>query len=90
MKIKYIIFIFLFLIQSVFLVSCCENLSDSNSENSYTVPENIGDGWDTASLNSVGIDEELLENLVDDIINEIYNEVHSIIIIKWLILPLII
>jgi len=82
MKIKYIIFIFSFLIQSVFLVSCYENLSDSQSEISYTVPENIGDGWDTASLNSVGMDEELMENLVDDIINEIYNEVHSIIIIK--------
>jgi CubicO group peptidase (beta-lactamase class C family) len=48
----------------------------------YTTPPNENDGWETASLSSVGLNEELISFLVDNINHGTYTEVHSVIIVK--------
>ena len=80
MKIRNISILFLIFLQSIFLITCRINSDDT--ENSYSIPHNIGDGWDTASLSSVGMDEKLLANLIEQINNSHYDEVHSVIIVK--------
>jgi CubicO group peptidase (beta-lactamase class C family) len=49
---------------------------------SYTTPPNVNDGWETASLSSVGINEELVSFLIDNINYGTYPEVHSVLIVK--------
>ena len=82
MKIRNLIIFSSFLILSVVLTTCSENPNNSNTESYYTVPQNIGDGWNTASLSSVRMDEDLLVNLIEQINNSHYDEVHSVVIIK--------
>lgn len=48
----------------------------------YATPPNVNDGWETASLGSVGMNEELISFLVDNIDYGTYTEVHSVIIVK--------
>jgi CubicO group peptidase (beta-lactamase class C family) len=48
----------------------------------YQVPEDSGDGWQTASLDDVGLDEELLAKAVARIRNGTYQNVHGIAIVK--------
>ena len=64
------------------LITCCTNPDNSDTDYTYSIPQNVGDGWDTASLNSVGIDEGVIENLIGKIKNDFYDEIHSIVIIK--------
>jgi CubicO group peptidase (beta-lactamase class C family) len=49
---------------------------------SYTTPPNVNDGWETASLSSVGISEELVSFLIDNINYGTYPGVHSVLIVK--------
>ena len=43
------------------LASCTDNLNDlSGDNNTYPIPEQINDGWETASISSVGLDETKL------------------------------
>jgi CubicO group peptidase (beta-lactamase class C family) len=55
-------------------ISCNNSLFDE--------PEDTGDGWATASLESVGMDEEVLWDMMDRIENETYQNIHGIVIIK--------
>ena len=48
----------------------------------YQTPDQLDDGWVTASLNSVGMDSLLIEQLVNRIYGKQYKNVHSIVIIK--------
>lgn len=48
----------------------------------YEVPQNTGDGWDTAHLTDVGIDMTPLLQLVDRLDLRVYEEVHSVLIVK--------
>lgn len=48
----------------------------------YEVPEATGDGWDTASLGSVGFTVEPLIRLMDSLRTRHYDEVHSVVIVK--------
>ena len=48
----------------------------------HSVPEEVGDGWETASLASVGMDVAPLSRMMDSIRSGAYEEVHSIVIIK--------
>ncbi|MFC1786408.1 serine hydrolase domain-containing protein, partial [Candidatus Neomarinimicrobiota bacterium] len=48
----------------------------------YRQPEQIEDGWETASLESVNIDGQNFNELIHGIGNEPIGEVHSILIIK--------
>ena len=61
----------------------CKNESSSGPESyTYQVPEQTGDGWETASLSDVGMDENLLTDMVNNINNNVYTEVHAVVIIK--------
>ncbi len=55
---------------------------ENNDSFQYQIPEQTNDGWETAAMDSVGMDKSILENLVDAINNEEYTDVHSIVIIK--------
>jgi CubicO group peptidase (beta-lactamase class C family) len=46
------------------------------------VPEETGDGWETASLISVGMNTSKIESLVNKIKINTYEEVHSVVVIK--------
>lgn len=46
------------------------------------IPEQTSDGWQTASLDEVGIDEKALGRLIDSIDRGEYENIHSILIVK--------
>jgi len=48
----------------------------------YKVPEQINDGWQTAHMTEVNLDEKLLTKLVQNILNEEYKNIHSVLIVK--------
>jgi len=84
MKTKYKSLLLLLLLLGYFFFACEEDSSTNPPDGNYnyTVPEETGDGWETASLNSVGINTLVMESLVNKIINNSYTEVHSVVIIK--------
>ena len=65
-----------------FLPACEEPETPPYEGYVYTVPEETGDGWETASLSSVGMSTDGLVNLVDRINIKLYTEVHSVVIVK--------
>ena len=65
------------------LASCTDTPNDPDENNNvYPIPEQINDGWETASLNSVGMNTIRMIDLVNRITNNTYTEVHSIVIVK--------
>ncbi|MFQ5865981.1 MAG: serine hydrolase domain-containing protein, partial [bacterium] len=48
----------------------------------YHIPEQTNDGWQTASLEDVGIDESIIGGAIDRINYNLYQNVHSILIVK--------
>jgi CubicO group peptidase (beta-lactamase class C family) len=48
----------------------------------YEAPEETQDGWETASLGAVGMDEVRISEMMDRIRAGMYEEVHSVVIIK--------
>ena len=48
----------------------------------YGIPVQTGDGWETADLNTVGMDESHLIDLIHSIKNGTYKNIHSILIVK--------
>jgi len=48
----------------------------------YQIPDQFDDGWETASLKSVGMDSLLIEQLANRIYGKQYKNVHSIVIVK--------
>jgi CubicO group peptidase (beta-lactamase class C family) len=48
----------------------------------YQVPEQLDDGWRTASLDAVGIDTATITRLTDQIINGQYEGIRSLLIVK--------
>lgn len=48
----------------------------------YAIPEGTNDGWDTASLGSVGLDANLIQQLSERISDNAYQNIHSVLIIK--------
>jgi len=70
---------------SGYIFFACEEDSSTNPPDgnyNYTVPEETGDGWQTASLSSVGMSTTRIESLVNKIINNTYTEVHSVVVVK--------
>jgi CubicO group peptidase (beta-lactamase class C family) len=65
----------LILLCAVWLISC-------GPTSTYQVPEQTNDGWQTASLDDVGIDEGLIREAVDRVHDDVYQNVHSILIVK--------
>ena len=48
----------------------------------YSPPEQTSDGWETASLREVGMDETPITDLVNNIRDQVYTEVHAVVIVK--------
>jgi CubicO group peptidase (beta-lactamase class C family) len=64
-----------------FLLSGCDEDNPVSSYR-YTVPPNVNDGWATASLQSVGMDEGIISGIAENIKIGTYTEVHSVAIVK--------
>jgi len=63
-------------------LSCDKNTSDSSPISQYEIPIQTNDGWETASLSSVGMNETSLMELLDKL-NEISeHRIHSLLIVK--------
>jgi len=78
-------FLLILLILLGFLIGACEEDSPTNppaGNYNYTVPEETGDGWETASLSSVGMNTSRIELMVNKIKSNTYEEVHSVVVIK--------
>jgi CubicO group peptidase (beta-lactamase class C family) len=71
---------FLLAIPLLFLVRCKDTTSEP--EASVTRPEETGDGWETATLSTVGMDQRPFMDLVQRIGSGAYGEVHSVIVVK--------
>jgi CubicO group peptidase (beta-lactamase class C family) len=75
--------IFFVLFLSMFLSVSCSVDTDETIVYVYQVPERTGDGWETASLNDVGIDQEPFINLMNLLLNRENHLVHSILIVRY-------
>jgi CubicO group peptidase (beta-lactamase class C family) len=65
----------LVLLCAVWLVSCAP-------AHTYLIPEETNDGWKTASLDAVGINERKIGEAVDRVRDDTYQNIHSILIVK--------
>jgi CubicO group peptidase (beta-lactamase class C family) len=84
MKANYKFLLFVSLLLSYFFIACEEDSSTNPPDGNYvyTEPEQTNDGWQTASLSSVGMSTTRIESLVNKIINNTYIEVHSVVVVK--------
>ncbi len=66
------------------LLSCDKNKNATNpsATSHYEVPLQTNDGWETASLASVGMDEKPLLKLLDKLNETTDHRIHSILIVK--------
>src|SRR4030042_3531560 len=62
--------------------SCNKNSTDPQKEIHYEVPVQTNDGWETASLLTVGMDEKPLLNLLDKLNEQSDHRIHSILFVK--------
>jgi CubicO group peptidase (beta-lactamase class C family) len=77
-------YLFLPFVLVCFFLSCNEepDIIDSTASNVYEIPEEVGDGWETASMSSVGMNTIMIELLIERIKSNVYQEVHSIVVVK--------
>jgi CubicO group peptidase (beta-lactamase class C family) len=66
----------------LFLIVLSPLISCRNDSNTYQAPPQTGDGWETASLDDVGINEKLFREAIDRIRDGTYPNVHSVLIVK--------
>ena len=64
------------------LYSCKKNSVDSSEGYQYEIPIQTDDGWETASLSSVGINETYLVTLMNDLDEMGEHRIHSLLIIR--------
>lgn len=69
-------------VRAVFVLFCALFLISCGPAYTYTQPEQMGDGWQTASLETVGINERIIGKAVDKIRDGTYPNVHSILLVK--------
>lgn len=73
----------LFLLLPIVLIfSCRTDNNISSIKYTYKIPEQLDDGWETAALDNVGINENIISTAISNILNDIYKNVHSILIVK--------
>ena len=66
----------------VLICLAVHSASCSQPAYSYQIPQQIDDGWVTASLGDVGINEEQITDSMDSLLKSDNNPLHSIIIVK--------
>ena len=64
----------------VFILCSCSFLKPAQA--TYHVPEQTDDGWETASLEAVGMDARRMEDFMNDLANYSDHWVHGVIVIK--------
>lgn len=69
--------LFCFCLIIVFAITAC-----SSDQPAYPAPQILDDGWETASLADVGIDEKMISEAIDRIRDKTYPNVHSVLIVK--------
>jgi len=79
-KTKHSHFPFLLAIPLLFVVHCKHAALEP--EASIAQPEETGDGWETSTLSSVGMDQDTFVDLVQKIGSGVYGEVHSVVVVK--------
>ena len=62
--------------------SCRNNVVETDEGYQYQVPPVTDDGWETASLASVGMDATRLENLMNKLDDISLHHIHSLLIVK--------
>jgi len=74
---------FLLTICLLFFVHCNHTPSEPEASGiQVTQPDTAGDGWQTGTLASVGMDQRPFEQLVGSIGKGVYGEVHSVVVVK--------
>ncbi len=64
------------------LVLSCRYAGEPEFSYNYTIPEEIDDGWETASLSSVRLNPRPIAQMMDHLNKEDEHKIHSILIIK--------
>ena len=64
------------------LLVCSCQTRDNQLTYTYQVPPDIGDGWQTAHLNSHNIDLNTMEEMVSKVKNNVYKNIHGILVIR--------
>ena len=85
MKNDYKFYFLLLLLLGCFFAACSEEVNSPASTNNnivFTIPEETGDGWQTASLPSVGLSETKLLQMLGYLQGNPDHKIHSILIIK--------
>ncbi len=68
----------------VVLSGYAENQTITNNIKSYqyAVPEKINDGWETASLDNMNLDANLIKELFERVGDNSYKNIHSVLLVK--------
>lgn len=64
------------------LFSCERNSEITLPEYSYQMPEQLDDGWAVSTLQTEGLDTEIIEKLTRQIMAEEFQGIHSLLIVK--------
>ncbi len=73
---------------SMLVVACGGGSSGGNSQStepivySYSIPADIGDGWQVADLAAEGFDTQKILDMMDRVVNENYEGIDSVAIVK--------
>jgi CubicO group peptidase (beta-lactamase class C family) len=70
------------LLRALLLVLCTISLVACPRTDTYQVPEQTDDGWQTTSLDQVGLDQEKLDEAVARIDDGTYENIHAVLIVK--------
>lgn len=66
----------------VAVVTSCDDLVENGVEYTYQVPQQTGDGWETAALSDVGMDTEPFIELMNGLLGRDDHYVHGIVVAK--------
>lgn len=80
MRNRYSVFVITILLAILF--SCKTEPEETYQTYTYQVPENTGDGWQTASLTDAGMRVEPLKALMEIWLNREGHEIHSLLVVK--------
>jgi len=65
------------------LLSCSKNNTTEPSQvYVYQIPEQLNDGWETASLSDVGMDENTFAQFMNDLLNMHNQKIHGIVVVR--------
>ena len=66
----------------LFSFSCTDNISNSPGIYSYSIPNDMDDGWTISSLDEEGMDKAIIEEITSKMISGDFRGIHSFLIVK--------